>query len=116
MKSQNTSAIIKKAVSVPDTLKNRFVKWVNKKITHPRDDDGDYGIRVLLHIPIGLLMGIPIIGYQLMRMFLLYEKNEDKWTSDEACTTPRVTPAPSPAAKRLRTSVSRQLLNCRREE
>ena len=78
------SAIIKKAVSEPDTLKNRFVKWVNKTITHPRDDEGDYGIRVLLHIPIGLLMGIPVIGYQLMRMFFFYEKNEDKWTSDEA--------------------------------
>jgi hypothetical protein len=81
---QNVSTIMKKAVMVPDTLRNKFVKLVNKLITHPRDDEGDYGIRVLLHIPIGLLMGIPVIGYQLMRLFFFYEKNEDRWTSDEA--------------------------------
>lgn len=78
------STLVKKAVMVPDTIRDKFVKWANKKITHPRDDEGDYGIRVLLHIPIGLLMGIPVIGYQLMKLFFFYEKNEDKWTSDEA--------------------------------
>ena len=57
------STIIKTAIRVPDTLKGKFVKWVNRKITHPRDEEGYYGIRVLLHIPIGLLMGIPVIGY-----------------------------------------------------
>ena len=78
------STIMKKALSAPDTLKDKFIKCVNRKITHPRDEEGDYGIRVLLHIPIGLLMGIPVIGYQLMRLFFFYEKNEDKWTSDQA--------------------------------
>ena len=53
-----------------------------------RDEEGDYGIRVLLHIPVGLLMGVPIIGYQLMRLFFFYEKNEDKWTSDQAWKDP----------------------------
>ena len=75
---------MKQVIITSKTIKNRLVKWANKTITHPRDKDGDYGIRVLQHIPIGLLMGIPIIGYQLMRLFFYYEKNEDKWTSDQA--------------------------------
>ena len=72
------------ATKVKDSIKERFAKWANRWITHPRDEVGDYGVRVLLHIPIGLLMGIPIIGYQLMRLFFFYEKNEDQWTSDQA--------------------------------
>ena len=78
------STIVKEVARVPVTIKDKFVEWVNKTITHPRDNDGDYGIRVLTHIPVGLLMGIPVIGYQLMRLFFFYEKNEDKWTSDQA--------------------------------
>ena len=65
-------------------IKHKFVTWANRTITHTRDKDGDYGIRVLLHIPIGLLMGVPVLGYQLMQLFFFYEKNEDKWTSDQA--------------------------------
>ncbi len=65
-------------------MKIKFIEWVNKKIKHPRDEAGDYGIRVVMHVPIGLIMGIPIIGYQLMRLFFFYEKNEDRWTSDQA--------------------------------
>ena len=68
----------------PTLVRDRFVTWVNRIITHPRDKYGDFGIRVLTHIPIGIVMGLPIIGYQLMRLFFFYEKNEDRWTSDQA--------------------------------
>jgi hypothetical protein len=78
------STIIKKAAEVPVSVWDKFAEWVNKIITHPRDKEGDYGIRVLMHVPIGLIMGIPVIGYQLMRLFFFYEKNEDRWTSDQA--------------------------------
>ena len=72
-----------KPAEAASTFKHKFVTLANRTITHPRDKDGDYGIRVLLHIPIGLLMGIPVLGYQLMMLFFFYEKNEDKWTSDQ---------------------------------
>ena len=62
--------------------------WINRHITHNRDDEGDFGIRVLLHIPIGFLMGltaiIPFLGYGLLQLFLKYERNEDVHTQDEA--------------------------------
>ena len=73
-----------KTADAISAIKRKFVTWANRTITHPRDKHGDYGIRVLLHIPVGLLMGIPILGYQLMQLFFFYEKNEDKWTSDQA--------------------------------
>lgn len=37
-----------------------------------------------MHIPIGLLTGIPIIGRPLQGTFHLYEKNEDRHTKDQA--------------------------------
>ena len=62
----------------------RIVSWINRHLTHNRDDEGDYGIRVLIHIPAGLLMGIPILGWGLIKLFLTYERNEDAHTQDEA--------------------------------
>ena len=57
-------------------------------ITHPRDDEHDFQPRVLLHIPIGFLMGlasiVPFLGYGLVVMFLKYQRNEDAHTEDEA--------------------------------
>ena len=62
----------------------RIKRLANKLITHNRDDEGDFGHRVLLHIPVGLLIGIPILGYPLLKLFIAYEENEDKWVQDEA--------------------------------
>lgn len=64
----------------------KIVDFINKHITHNRDriEDGrpgDYGIRVILHIPVGFLIGLFLLDKEL---FLKYETNEDKWVKDEA--------------------------------
>ena len=61
-----------------------MINLINKLITHSRDRKGDYGIRVVLHIPIGILMSIPILGWGLIALFIYYQKNEDYWTHDRA--------------------------------
>ena len=55
-----------------------------KILKHEKDKTGDFQQRVFIHIPIGLLIGIPILGHPLLKIFLEYEKNEDLHTSDEA--------------------------------
>jgi len=59
-------------------------KLANRLLTHNRDKEGDFGYRVLLHIPIGLLMGMPLLGWALIPIFISYEQNEDLHTSDQA--------------------------------
>ena len=61
-----------------------MIGWINKHLTHNRDKTGDFGVRVLLHIPIGLLMGIPVLGWGLILLFKFYEENEDLHCADEA--------------------------------
>ncbi len=61
-----------------------MTKFINKLIRHNRDDEGDFGVRVLLHIPIGIIMSIPIFGWGLIYLFKFYEKNEDLHTNDQA--------------------------------
>jgi hypothetical protein len=57
---------------------------------HPRDKVGDFQVRMLIHIPIGILIGlaslIPFtkLGKNLSEHFLKYERNEDAHTEDEA--------------------------------
>mgnify|MGYP001581961384 CR=1 FL=1 len=58
-----------------------MISWINRHITHNRDDEGDYGIRLLTHIPAGILIGLCLLSEQ---MFLKYERNEDVHTEDEA--------------------------------
>lgn len=53
-------------------------------LKHSRDTVGDFQYRVLLHIPIGLLIGIPILGKPVRVLFKAYEENEDLHTKDEA--------------------------------
>lgn len=59
-----------------------------KILTHVRDQVGDFQHRVLIHIPIGFLMGIssiiPFLGYGLVQLFLKYQRNEDAHTEDQA--------------------------------
>lgn len=63
-------------------LKKR--SWINKAIKHNRDNEGDYGERVLLHIPIGIYMGLFPLSRGLRELFIAYEENEDKRVYDEA--------------------------------
>ena len=67
-----------------ETTNNGFVHWVNRHWTHERDEEGDFGFRSLMHIPIGILMGIPLLGKPLREMFIRYEENEDKHVKDQA--------------------------------
>lgn len=58
--------------------------WINRHITHNRDRHGDFGVRMLLHIPIGMVMSIPVLGWGLLYLFKFYEHNEDAHTQDQA--------------------------------
>jgi len=54
-------------------------------IKHSRDKEGDFGIRVLIHIPIGLLIGLTFpLSIPLVKLFIRYEENEDIHTKDQA--------------------------------
>ena len=58
-----------------------MINWINRHITHNRDDEGDFGIRVILHIPAGIRLGLFLLDKKL---FLEYEKDECSHTEDEA--------------------------------
>ena len=62
------------------------IEWRNdtKILKHPRDKVGDYQRRVLIHIPLGLVMSIPILGWGLILLFIYYEWSEDFWVHDFA--------------------------------
>jgi hypothetical protein len=62
----------------------KIARIINKLITHPRDRAGDYGVRMLMHIPIGLIMSIPVLGWGIIPIFRAYERNEDLHTEDQA--------------------------------
>ncbi|KKL98833.1 hypothetical protein LCGC14_1820450 [marine sediment metagenome] len=53
-------------------------------LKHVRDTKGDYQMRVLIHIPVGLLIGIPFLGYPLLRLFCAYQESEDRHETDKA--------------------------------
>ena len=59
-------------------------RWINRLIKHNRDNEGDYGERVLLHIWIGLYMGLFPFSGGFNDLFTAYEENEDLHTKDEA--------------------------------
>ena len=59
-------------------------RLLNKLLTHDRDEQGDFGSRVFLHIPIGLIIGIPILGANLKDLFIQYELDECAHSKDEA--------------------------------
>jgi len=61
-----------------------IIGFFNRWITHDKDKVGDYGIRFVIHIPVGLLMGIFLLGLPLIWVFLEYQRNEDFHTKDEA--------------------------------
>ena len=53
-------------------------------LEHERDKKGDFGKRALMHIPVGLVAGIPVLGYPVLKLFIFYEDNEDLHIKDEA--------------------------------
>jgi hypothetical protein len=53
-------------------------------LQHERDKKGDFAKRVLMHIPVGLAAGIPVLGYPILKLFIFYEENEDLHIKDEA--------------------------------
>lgn len=63
--------------------------WIDRLITHNRDSVGDFGIRVVLHIPVGFLIGFLLVfsslaGIGLLLLFLVYEWTEDWRVQDHA--------------------------------
>ena len=61
-----------------------MISWVNRHLTHNRDKVGDYGIRFVIHVPIGILLSIPILSWGLIILFKAYQRNEDLHTEDQA--------------------------------
>lgn len=56
-----------------------------KFLKHSRDKVGDFGSRVILHIPIGFLIGVTFpLSYPLLETIHKYERNEDVHTQDQA--------------------------------
>ena len=55
-----------------------------KFLKHSKDTVGDYQSRVLLHIPVGFLMGLMPFSGTFKDLFFYYEESEDKWVKDEA--------------------------------
>lgn len=58
-------------------------------LKHERDKVGDFQRRVLLHVPIGFIIGISVLGHWaigiiLVALFIFYERNEDVWEKDKA--------------------------------
>ena len=54
-------------------------------LKHPRDKCGDFQSRVLLHIPVGFLIGVAFpLSYPILQLLIQYERNEDAHTQDEA--------------------------------
>jgi len=67
----------------------KIINFINKHLTHNRDKDGDFGIRVVIHVPVGIVIGIllvicPIAGLGLVLLFGLYEWTEDWRVQDHA--------------------------------
>lgn len=71
----------------------RIADWLNKHITHPRDKQGDYGVRVTIHACLFPLVtaillvdpiGGPIILATFTYIFNKYQRNEDLHTEDQA--------------------------------
>lgn len=60
-----------------------------KFLEHERDQVGDFQKRVLIHIPIGLLIGMSWLAHWVFPLvfaylFLEYERNEDLHTQDQS--------------------------------
>jgi len=71
--------------SVEEYRRHNMYKYPFSWIKHNRDVEGDFGVRMLLHIPVGLLIGLTFpLSIPLVWLFVRYEENEDLHTKDEA--------------------------------
>jgi len=53
-------------------------------LKHEADEVGDFRMRVLVHIPVGFIMGILPFSGSLKDLLIAYEENEDLHTKDQA--------------------------------
>ena len=61
------------------------MRWIDRLLTHSRDTAGDFGSRVVIHIPLGFLIGVTFpVSVPLLLLFIRYEENEDVHTKDQA--------------------------------
>jgi len=71
--------------SMEEYRRCKLRKYPFSWIKHDRDIEGDFGVRAMLHIPIGLLIGLTFpLSIPLVWLFIRYEENEDLHTKDEA--------------------------------
>ena len=54
-------------------------------LRHSRDVEGDFGHRVILHIPVGMFLGFTFpLSVPMVYLLRFYERNEDVHTEDQA--------------------------------
>ena len=62
-----------------------FEDWANRNITHVRDQVGDYGVRVVLHVPVGIFLGLTYpLSNDFLHVMIQYQNNECLRTEDQA--------------------------------
>ena len=62
----------------------KLIDWINRHFVHNRDMERDFGVRAIIHIPIGIVMGLLDWNNGLTRLFEFYERNEDRHSGDQA--------------------------------
>ena len=62
----------------------KIIDWINRHFVHNRDMERDFGVRAIIHIPIGIVMGLLDWNNGLTRLFEFYERNEDRHSGDQA--------------------------------
>jgi len=72
-------------------MQEKIMRFVAKFLHHNRDetDPPDFGVRVLIHIPMGYIAVMSVEGHWVLPLvitwvFLKYERNEDVHTEDQA--------------------------------
>ena len=67
----------------------RFVDWINKVWGHDRYKGDNFGIRSLIHIPVGIIVALSsMVSWPIALIFaywfVTYQKNEDGYYRDGA--------------------------------
>ena len=63
---------------------SKLSRLANRRFPHNRDNEGDYGSRMLMHIPAGFFIGLIPFNREFSDHLKFYEDNEDAHTKDEA--------------------------------
>jgi len=62
-----------------------FEDFCNRTFTHVRDDVGDYGIRMVIHVPVGMFLGLTYpLSNDFLQIMKEYQNNECLYTKDQA--------------------------------